>query len=366
MSFEMDLSSFQLRDVQDVLRRPLTGRRAMIPLGTKAFVPGKLQPTLEQDQQEMIQLRDSKCDDLRSVTRKEAIDCIQEEILMLQRPSKPTPAANTPEKASHTNVTLPRPLASNPASDMSESFPAPAFFEIREELDEKGKEVRSEAVNIADHLKLWEREVAAADAENTGKRPMSALQENDYVQPFTEPDEPRKEISDQEYETLTARLDELARLEEEGGKTKTVNTKSSKNLQSRGWAKGFLNNSAKSKRETKSKAAESQTIPLAQIAPPETGTEACSDNRHANLSADTDSSNRLVSFADANQVQEIPRLGHRSVKEIQRPASLVSETVLERPRKGRQQSRSTNTTQQATDQPQKKLSRFAHQRMGKF
>ena len=141
-SLSTKLSTVQLRDVQDTLRRPLTGRQVLIPLGPKAFVAGRLAPTLRGDE-ETIQLRSEETGELQTVARKEAIDSIQREIKALQ-PSKAAPAKSSLKKH-------PPPSSSSepsPKFNAEPNQPAPSFFEIREELDEQGQEVHSEAVDI--------------------------------------------------------------------------------------------------------------------------------------------------------------------------------------------------------------------------
>ena len=77
----LPLTAVQLRDVQDALRKPLTSRRVLIPLGSKAFVAGELCPSLNESQQEMIQLRTAdKSGDLMTIPRKDAIVRIQQDI----------------------------------------------------------------------------------------------------------------------------------------------------------------------------------------------------------------------------------------------------------------------------------------------
>ena len=183
----------------------------------------------------------------------------------------------------------------------------------------------------------------------------------------TEPAPTQTKVSDEEFAALSVRLDELARLEQEEETQKEENRKSAKQLRSKGWAKGFLNKqtSPTKPKAAAAKRAEPSRVPPSNATPPVNHTETQAPN-----SNDT---GRAVGFMETDQVREIPRIGQRSVSEIQKPSAVkqpilqssvvVSEVVRERPRKGRP--KGTDSPQSNKDPPPKKLSRFAQQRMGR-
>eukprot|EP00986_Skeletonema_menzelii_P018751 scaffold26699_cov108-Skeletonema_menzelii.AAC.5 len=118
-------------------------------------------------------------------------------------------------------------------------------------------------------------------------------------------------VSDEDYETIRQRLEELERLEEEDAKSKMTNKASSKRLQSGGWSKGFLNTNKKStKKAQKEKQAkideDVKSIPSAQSAVTSEDTQL--------------KSNSKVSFSSKNEVKEIPRIGLNKVP--QRPVPM--------------------------------------------
>lgn len=392
---QLQLSAVQLRDVQDALRQPLTGRRVLIPFGgSKAFVVGRLKPVLaQQQQQEIVQFRRAKTGELETMTRSDAKTRIQEEIQALTtKPIKPTKKSNPKKPPTEQSSAYKKDSSDSltaTVTSVSSSAATPNFFEIREELDEHGKEVFSEAVNVSKHLGFWEKEVRKADestpAPETPQSTDNDMQEDkEEEQELEEPieDDTPKPVSDQEFAALTARLDELARWEEEEEARKEQNRKHAKKLGSKGWAKGFLNKQQPSKpEEAKAKAAaltqpdKSSTKYVAQAVRVSGGakfqvdsTRTSGGTRVASPSSGNESG-RSVGFKETDQIREIPRIGQRSVGEIQKPASrpsLVSEVVRERPRKPQHQQNdgAGGSSQSNNDQPQKKLSRFAQQRMG--
>lgn len=376
------LDAAQLRDVQDALRQPLTGRRVLIPLASsKAFVVGTLAPTRNEKDEEMIQLRSANTGELQTMTRQDAIAHMQTERQALTRPSqsslssssnlkaKPPPTQSSVKDTTNTSNTT------TTTTPTTAAAVAPNYFEIREELDEQGKEVSAEAVNITNHLKLWENEMrkqggAAQERPVPTEGGLSAsLQSTDMdIVDKTEPAPTPAKVSDEEFVALSARLDELARLEQEEETQKEDNRKSAKQLRSKGWAKGFLNRQT-SPKKPKAAAPQAKRAEPSRVPP----SNATSPVNHMETQApNSNDTGRAVGFMETDQVREIPRIGQRSVGEIRKPSavkqpmlqsSVVSEVVQERPRKGRP--KGTDSPESNKDPPPRKPSRFAQQRMGR-
>jgi hypothetical protein len=158
-------------------------------------------------------------------------------------------------------------------------------------------------------------------------------------------------------------LEELERLEEMDAKEKKVNKKSSKQLQSKGWSKGFLTSSPTSKK-TKANSVPTTKVPSSLNKP-----------RMETLSKTAPSVSvppkKKVGFSDSdNDVRSIPRIGQRSIREVTPPSrgnrksfdsSVFSGIIAERP-----VSAAVATPpilHEAATAPKKKLSRFAQQRL---
>lgn len=324
------LSLVQLQDLGDALRVPLTDRQVLIPFGKKAFFPGKLAPTRISGVDEGDHDKDEECvmvrlDDgeLSEMTRQQARDHIQGDIDALLRKKRTKPAS--------VRETAPPPKPNdNP----------PSFFDIREEIDDDGKEVRGEVVDISKPLGYIEKQESGGDF---ARRPMSTHDEGGDG--FVESEEMATLPSDEDYKVLSDRLDELAKLEEEAEKSRSRNQKSSKKLQSKGWSSGFLNKKNLSKKTT----ARTPTLP--------TSTKPVDST-----------SGPKVGFRADDQVREIPRVGERSVNEIRKrtttstkgirqpiDTSVLSGVVQER-------TASNQVQERRSSQPKKKLSRFAQER----
>ncbi len=72
----------QLRDVRDQLRQPLSGRSVLVPLGTKALVPGFLQPE-KSEEEEMVTFvpaKSSGATEAVIISRTEALARLQDEM----------------------------------------------------------------------------------------------------------------------------------------------------------------------------------------------------------------------------------------------------------------------------------------------
>jgi hypothetical protein len=323
------LSAEALNDVRDRLKGPpLTGRRVLIPLGSKAFLPGVLYPELKQyetspssvasslDQEETY--KEKECVTVRQVakpddatvseevmTRQEALIYLQQEIQQqTRRNEKPSPKASSsgPSKTSDTK----------PTSQPAVALP---FVEIREEIDAVGNETKAEALNVTEQLKRLQ---GGSSDETDGHSDMLAAPRNNDLDENFEPisddfnDVPRT-VSDEEYAKLSNRLEQLILLEEQAQKPASHVSK-----QKLGWSKGFLNAAPKPKnappRSARCSTPKTTDIIVKHAAePPE-----LDPLRHTTSSPAKPSNepSKGVSFHPHESVQEIPRIGERSVREI--------------------------------------------------
>lgn len=302
------LTPDQLRDVADVLRGgSLTRRPVLVPLTRLAFRPGRLTPDHRIDQ-EVVEIRrrsSSSRNEYQQITVQEAIQSLEDERKALMGPSK--------KKTSITSR-----QSTDPSAKKEAPAAKPTFFDIREEYDESGKQISAERINVAQMLQ------AAAQQESETAH---------YGQ--NEPDMIIKDqgalggkpLSDDAYDQLSQRLDELARLEEE--EASALKKRTSK----KGWNKGFLNTKKPASIKKKPPAPESTAATIKAAPKPATAPAAASDSV---------ASRRRVGFSNQpDQVQEIPRVGQWSVQEMPKPSqTTISQTVLadqvaERQRRGR-------------------------------
>jgi len=357
------LSQEQVRDVRDTLRKPLTDQQVLIPLGSKAFFPGTLQPSVSDDGQEQVALREKDGSD-KIVTRQDALDSLQAEIDSF----KPTPRTKTAAKTKSALRTSTNGItASAPQYDAQPLGSPLPYFEIREEYNDAGEPITAQAIDVTKQLEYLQKQ---ANGESVVHIPPEAKQD-DIPVTQTAVEEVHvdilKPLTDHEYDEKASRLEELMRMEEQATSSQepVVNPKI-KSLRGKGWSKGFLN-SSNSKKTSKNK-------PPAEAA--------------NTASAKTE---RKVVFHDENQVKEIPRIGERSISEVRKPAaaaaasrqlqeSILSGIVGERPavqaRKEIEESVlsgvvrerpvggtvSQQQQQQPEAAPKKRLSRFAQQR----
>jgi hypothetical protein len=294
-----------LENVKNILEEdgPLTGKQVMVPLTTKAFFPGRLKPTLRKEhEQVLVRMAGTN---LVELDRSQAVDYLESRIHSISQ--------TTTSKG--TNAELP-------------------FFEIREELDDDGREVTSEAVNVAKELEYLQKK--------EGKSPVLVVPvAGDDVSDLPEVHEPLRPVSKDEYETISARLEELARLEEQADSAKAENIKSSTKLQSKGWGKGFLNAKPKAKRPAHTNA----TTGCAQA--------------------------KKVGFHAHHDVKEIPsRIGQRaSASELITPVVAARKEIDDKVFSGVIRERpvvpgtTTATESVKPAAPKKKLSRFAQERL---
>lgn len=289
-----------MESVKNILEEgPLAGKQVMVPITTKAFFAGRLKPAFRNEQEQVLMKMAGT--NFVELDRSQAIGYLERQI----------------ESRSPKTTTKYGKEAEEQTAEQS-SEPALPFFEIREELDVDGREVRAEAVNVVKELEYLQKK----EGKVTAMVPMAGVSSE-----LPELDESEcVSISDVEYEALSARLEELARLEEQAEIAKAENMKSASKLQSKGWAKGFLNAKPKAERPAKNV-----------------------------LTTD-----KKVGFHAQDAVSEIPRIGQRSASELKPVArkeidsQVFSGVIRERPVGTR--------TESVKSVPQKRLSRFAQER----
>lgn len=307
-----------LRQARRTLEEPLTEKLVMVPITTKGFFSGTLKPSIKDGQEQVLVKMGG--DNLVELDRSQAIDHLDGRIRSLAR-TAPTNDTCRAQDESLPNTELP-------------------FFEIREELDESGNEVKAEAVDVAKQLELLQKEGKNANASFF----VPSVSADD--EKMDEEPEKMKSVTDTEYEEISSRLDLLARLEDEAEATKVENQASAKKLQSKGWSKGFLNAKPKKKKVKPSKEASS-------------------------IIGQSSSEGKKVAFQSQDQIREIPRVGERSASEL-KPSSATTTSRREiEPQvfSGVIQERPIDLGSKTTNSPsanppaRKKLSRFAQERL---
>ena len=215
-----------------------------------------------------------------------------------------TAGKEPPSNSNHVKTTIQSPHKSQAILNETkeEPFNALPLFEIREELNDEGQEVHSQAINVTQQLQRLEQEIKKQqqkdkdstqqpkngscrntnnnnnnDRSSTEDALQDATKDSSDVVPKAEKEQPSNShteptlvsettnelpnrslatpcvVDDARYNSIQSRLEELARLEEEAERQATVeaSTKSkvrstasqtSKKTKSSGWKKGFLNN----------------------------------------------------------------------------------------------------------------------------
>ncbi|GAX27264.1 hypothetical protein FisN_13Lh175 [Fistulifera solaris] len=317
----------QLRDVRDQLRQPLSGRSVLVPLGPKAFVPGFLQPDGEEEIVTFVPAKSSGVTDAITISRTEALDRLQDEMDQISNRKKAPPSKGT-RPTSHRNNILP-------------------YFEIREEIDSSGNELKAEAVNVSQHLEYLRQHPEVVQEETLPPAVTTASSSaGESVEEI--PVSSLKPLSDGEYDALAARLEELARLEEDESRPPASKVMKKSNQKS-GWNKGFLNTTSKTKKKPVVAPADksdgggrndlSETLIQStdtnkdkRIAPVPAKPISKSVfsgviQEHGTRDKVEESQNKVattprVRFGDnANEIREIPRIGQSSVASLARNSS---------------------------------------------
>lgn len=385
-----------LEDLHNITKSktPLAGRKIMIPMTTKAFFEGSLEPTLRNskddkpgEEQLMVNLGQGY---LAEMTKDEASDYIERRmkalrplakqavekksgILKMKKGFLQSQKKTAKKRTSSKKNTTPSRTSKPPVE------PLP-FIEIKEEFDKDGNEIKAEAMNMSRQLHNIRQEIQSKKDGNQGKHEIldtlldsvPQLTDGDDSEVIMSEDDETSTIGHEEaveesrrpYAEISSRLDQLILLEEEDEKKKASNVKSSKRLQGKGWSKGFLSNGAKGSKnksdKKKSKIIEQNAVPGSSNA-------------------------KKVQFQKSPKVKEIPRIGTRSIESsrntaqrAQEPSSSLEQTILggskqnsTRPSKSIsvgnviEQNSNANATKLPQNQeaePKKKLSKFAQRR----
>lgn len=220
------------------------------------------------------------------------------------------------------------------------------FIEIREELDDTGNVITGKAINVTKHLNYLSQhqqqdEEDEATAKNLQNEPlsmndtnkeemktaqthplnentMSATSEDTHSTTVPPPQPDQTKITEEQYNAISRRLDELMLLEEQQEQkhnriptmttTSIKTTKTSKSSKNKGWAKGFLNSPKESNTIPATTTTTSSKPKIISHQYPTTTTT----NALSSLS-----NNKKVSFTDQDDIQEIPRIGQRSITSLQ-------------------------------------------------
>lgn len=216
------------------------------------------------------------------------------------------------------------------------------FFEIRETLEESINNVKGELVNVTSQLEQLQKISQDEQTKRSSDTIIDSVHEgkdNDNMdyQGFDIPEQTTviKLISDDKYDQLQARLDQLALLEERSEIDKVQSLQSARKLTSSGWSKGFLNKDTKNKSSRKQKLAEitkenTKSNEKAKENSDLTTNDSISNESKSN--SNTTSLTKKVGFASNDQVTEIPRIGKKSVSDLKQQAAAIG-LVHERPRK---------------------------------
>lgn len=320
MKQKEELTWEQLRDLRDQLKTPLTNRSVLIPFGSRAFIPGTLQPTLitnnndeasSSSESVEVVMDDGISKKKVSMTREQVLEYLQKEMLNKQKSKKVESLTSMSSISNSTDVTakhngdhtITKNLTPNesqatasitassgiPSRQQPEGLksslknstsPIDSFYEIREELDEDGTMKLGEAVNITKHLEYLSKQERDGNEEKTQEDSMDVQSNSQMLSdkeisdiessPYSllPKEKPLKPLSNDEYTQLSARLEALALLEDNTDKNKHINAKSAVKLQSSGWKKGFFNtnNNQKKKISIKTKTIHKSASPSNQNA----------------------------------------------------------------------------------------------------
>ena len=329
----------------------------MVPMTTKAFFGGTLQPTVDVKGRELILLKVSG-EDFVEMDCQEVSDALQKRI----DPSVSEDEKKEKKKAATKSVVVPK------ATTVTAKAGLP-FFEIREEYDEKGREIRAEAINVEEQLKYLESKEGKRLDSNKPSLLVHGVGEDHQLEEEGDVVGSHQQVSESDYAAIVSRLDELAILEEEGEANRIINQRSAKKLQGSGWAKGFLT----AKKPSKKKA--NKTAKIVRPTSRQQGEAGSSPNV---------GNPRKVGFNEkGNEIREIPRVGTQAASSGRKPrttetslrgsrpfepevfSGVIRERVGERPQGDETQSRTKQRTSRFAaarkDQP-KKVSRFVRER----
>jgi len=399
-------------DLVDVLRVggsdvPLEDRPVLLPVGKKAFAKGRLCPettttiaattatdTATNAAEEVVEL------DGRRLTRHRARQVLREELELLKKEQQ-----RQQQQQKKKAIVPDEPAAPSRRGQASSSqqtlqqHPHP-LVEIREVVDERGHVVSADVVDVSRQLRAFERiaegeqvgEEAVDDAPSladarTTLRPASTTTTDDRVaegeeeaverggggretttaqqkqqQPAARLQKPQQIVSDEEYDILSNRLEELLRLEQEESEEtlrQSANAVETGKLKQKlrgqqqqgqqkktigGWSKGFLNKPSAATKKTKKPPPQPAPPPVQQQQQQQHKTTASDangvpsavggDGEEEAGATKKKTSPPSVSFGDDSdiQVKEIPRIGTRSARELRKPQSQFRQPQPTHPR----------------------------------
>jgi prefoldin subunit 5 len=227
--------------LKDATLNKLSDRDVMIPITTKAFVEGRLMPTttvMKNDAQEKEQVivklgkeylaemsLDDACsyierrmkdlrplvkDSISSTTKPKAEFKMKKGFLNDKKSKSRTQKNQEEEKNPREKIPIPR-----------NDEPTLPFMDIVEEYDESGNQVKAEALDVSKQLIDFQRKIKGQYQHDETKESFNApvelstdLDDDSLDQDNNESNE-KVPTKTQSYEALSARLDELALLEEE-------------------------------------------------------------------------------------------------------------------------------------------------------
>lgn len=304
------------------------------------------------------------------MSRQDALEALSKEIQTLKLDNRKKQVPSKPSSSSSSSAT-PAAIATKTSK--------PQFFEIREEINENGHEIQSQVLDISNQVQLLE--TTTDSRSDHSEKEFSTTDSGDHDPEHDPMDPPVAEqqhhlrtLSDAEYDVLAARLDELAKLEEQHNGAavekrspikgmRKDNKSDSKTVpppnRNLGWSKGFLNNPSKSQKIKPTKVAVAQP----------TDDEPAEQDRK-----------KTIVFGE-NEIREIPPEGNqRSTAEARprhpQPSKPMDPNVFggvvhehrkshgrNRYRQGMQETTDNRQQQQqGTHQKGKRLSKFAQER----
>jgi hypothetical protein len=450
--------------------KSLSGRQVLIPFGRRAFLEGELCPSSsspksksnehshnsnDQDETQEKEMIDVLQDDLTwsSMSTDEARTFLQHKVASsksstssTRTPSTatankspaPTSKSSSSSKASTTSMSSMNNSQSETSQPSSQTEFSQSFFmglpsnlmDIQEEYDSQGNQIYAKAVDVTSQLKSFWKNSKDENKDNGGSATdddkmdelsqpspgiVTAAETESETETSSSPSSKPTVVSDEEYDRLSRRLEELAQLEEEeaaaaakgikriknmkkgvndknnsAAKTKPKTTTRS-NLQ---FKKGFLNSNSKSSNASKSnnKNNVKQKQVSSSSSPPAGQQQETENNGHDHDdSGDGRRKNKTITIdTTKNMVQEIPsevpnpqiipskqhtsnllnksRGGHVGGRSTQLDESIFNGRIQEQEQQRRQQQPNASGPQHINQPPpqhkkEKKMSRFALERL---
>ena len=354
------LSKDQAHELWEVLQEePLTGRSVLIPLGKYAFIPGRLQPHRlrrrqhvsdattgrtassgdgsegqqqpppqqipeeEEEEEEVVTIHDGSA--TFDTTRSKAQEWLLSGTGGARRPHKSNNTKVQPTTQSRSSSLLPSTTTTHhnsPPPPPPSVVVAPPMVDIQEEYDADGNPVQANVVDMNRRLEsLWKLGMDDDDDQEETKMDPTVNWMDTILQPSSrrhpsplspatlhEEAPPLKSLDDEEYNRLSQRLEELARLEEQEQQGNVIRNRSRGKApkpatSSGGWKKGFLCSSTTASSSQKKSPKITSTNP--NIPPRDNAAMAPSLTRESSRSVQID--------ITQNQVHEIPRIGTQKV-----------------------------------------------------